>query len=146
MLKLVRKFDYALAISNFEKIPFKSTICLEIIMNLYLVDDEIDIAEVLAEALELELEAQVKTFQSLDDCLIALDQNPTPNVIICDVHMPTGSGLRLTSELEKRNLNIPHIFLTGMIDKLPPQKNAHMLRKPAPMEVLIGKIKQIAQI
>ena len=81
-----------------------------------------------------------------DDCLIALDQNPTPNVIICDVHMPTGSGLRLTSELEKRNLNIPHIFLTGMIDKLPPQKNAHMLRKPAPMEVLIGKIKQIAQI
>lgn len=115
-------------------------------MKLFIVDDEKDIAQVISEGIELELGCEVKTFHSLDSALEEIDNGIKPDVIICDVHMPTGSGLRLSFELEERNLAIPHIFLTGMIDKLPPQKNAHMLRKPAPMEKLIGKIKEITQI
>lgn len=115
------------------------------IMKVFLVDDEIDIAEVLAEGIELDFASETKTFQSLDDCLAEIDKGNTPNVIICDVHMPTGSGLRLSAELEQREMIIPHIFLTGMIDKLPPQKNAHMMRKPAPVESIIEKIKELTK-
>ena len=115
-------------------------------MKVFIVDDEVEIAKVIAEGLELELSSEVKTFNCLDDCLNDLDKEDLPNLIICDVHMPTGSGLRLSEELENRNLSIPHLFLTGMIDKLPPQKNAHMMRKPAPMPTLIEKIKEITQI
>lgn len=117
----------------------------EFIMKIFLVDDEVEIATVLAEGIELDYEGQTQIFSSLDSCLEEIDKNNVPDVIICDVHMPTGSGLRLSTELETRNLTIPHIFLTGMIDKLPPQKNAHMLRKPAPIDTLVNKIKEVTQ-
>lgn len=112
-------------------------------MKVFFVDDEIEIAQVLAEGIEIDYAKETQIFSSLDSCLEELDKQNLPDVIICDVHMPTGSGLRLSSELEERSLNIPHIFLTGMIDKLPPQKNAHMLRKPTPIEKLVSKIKEI---
>lgn len=111
-------------------------------MLVYIVDDQIDIAEALKEGLQYKENIDSKCFNNLDDCLVEIDIQK-PDIIICDVHMPTGSGLRLSDELEKQSLNIPHIYFSGMVDKLPPLKNAHIIRKPVNIDKLIEKIKEI---
>lgn len=111
-------------------------------MLIYIVDDEIQVSEILAEEIADQLKAKTLCFTSLDECIDAIDQE-APDLILCDVMMPTGSGLRLTEELKKRSLNTPHIYITGMIDKLPPKQNVYMLRKPIKIPTLIEKIKNI---
>lgn len=111
-------------------------------MLVYIVDDQIDIAEAIKEGLQFKENIESKCFSSLDDCLQEMEVLK-PDLIICDVHMPSGSGLRLSDELEKKSLSIPHIYFSGMVDKLPPLKNAHIVRKPVNIDKLIEKIKEI---
>jgi FixJ family two-component response regulator len=111
-------------------------------MLVYIVDDQIDIAEALGEGLKFKENIDAKCFTNLDDCLVEVQKNK-PDLIVCDVHMPTGSGLRLSEELNKSHLNIPHIYFSGMVDKLPPLENAYLVRKPVKIDELIDKIKSI---
>jgi len=111
-------------------------------MLIYLVDDEIQVSEIIAQEIADKLNAKTACFTSLDECIDAIDRQ-VPDLVLCDVMMPTGSGLRLTEELKTRNLSTPHIYITGMIDKLPPKENVYMLRKPIKIPALIEKIKSI---
>jgi two-component system phosphoglycerate transport system response regulator PgtA len=110
-------------------------------VNILIIDDEIDFADTLKEALEIESGFSVKIYSNLDDALVSIESN-APSIILSDVFMATGSGLRLVHELEERNINLPVIYITGMIDKLPNTEGLTMLRKPIKTDVLIELIKK----
>jgi FixJ family two-component response regulator len=115
---------------------------MEVGMLIYIIDDEVEITETIKDGLELSLEANCEVFHSVDDCLKELDQSKTPAIILSDVHMPTGSGLRMIEELKSRNLKIPLIFITGMMDNIPREENALMIRKPVNLEKLVELIRE----
>lgn len=108
----------------------------------YIIDDEVEVAQTLVELLQEGLGIEAKIFTSLDSCLEAL-QTLTPHIIISDIMMPTGSGLRLTQELKKRNLKVPVIFISGMADRLPPEEGHLILSKPIQKDRLFEVINNI---
>jgi DNA-binding NtrC family response regulator len=110
-------------------------------VNIFIIDDEIDFSETLKEALELESGYSVQIFSNLDDALVSIESN-TPSIILSDVFMATGSGLRLVHELEERKINLPVVYITGMVDKLPNTEGLTMLRKPIKTDVLIKLIEE----
>ncbi len=110
-------------------------------VKIIIIDDELDFAETLSEEIYISLESENIIFQDLDSALPKI-QEGWPSIILSDVFMTTGSGLRLTSELEKIKLDIPVIYITGMLDSLPNKENVTMLRKPINMDILLKTIKQ----
>lgn len=110
---------------------------------IYLIDDETDVASTLAELIETGLGYTVTTFSSLDQCIEKLESfkdQPEASLIICDILMPTGSGLRLKDYIQKRNLNIPIFFISGHADKIS-DDDIILLRKPVQKERLFEQIK-----
>lgn len=108
----------------------------------FIVDDEIDVASTLADLLKEGLSLNSKLFQSLDECMKELESSEQPQLIISDVMMPTGSGLRLISLIEKKHLNIPVIFISGHADKIA-QEDIILLRKPVQKEQLFEAVRSI---
>lgn len=107
------------------------------------IDDEEGIRLSLEELISLEYKAEVFTFDSVDEFLKFLDHDSEKiHLIISDIHMPTGSGLRVGTELEKRNLNIPLIYFTGVADKVPKNPKYKIVRKPFIGEELVQLIRE----
>jgi response regulator RpfG family c-di-GMP phosphodiesterase len=81
----------------------------------YIIDDNPDILEIYCDKIQNMFDCKVLLFQSLEETVDKLDNPDTrPNVIICDVMMPTGSGFGIKEILKNKNLSIPVIFLTGL--------------------------------
>lgn len=99
--------------------------------KIYIIDDEKDFQEMLQEIIEINFKGfLIEKFLSLDEALLQLDTaNSRPAIILSDVFMSTGSGLRLKHELDKRKLDIPQIYISGYSDKIP-EENITMLKKP----------------
>lgn len=110
-------------------------------LKIIIIDDELDFAETLSEEISMSLKSENLIFQDLDSALPKIKEG-WPSIILSDVFMATGSGLRLTSELERMKLDTPVIYITGMLDSLPNKENVTMLRKPIDMDILINLIKQ----
>ncbi len=108
-----------------------------------IIDDELDVRETLKEILENDSRFELNTFPSLDEFLRVIDNDPAWNLVISDVHMPTGSGLRLSEELKARNLEIPTIFFSGMVDMIPQSAGRVVLRKPIAIETLLETIEKL---
>ena len=104
-----------------------------------IIDDEEDVRETLTDLIEVHTGANVVAYSSLIKFFTSLDGSDAkiPNLIISDIHMPTGSGLRITHELKERSLIIPVLFISSMVDVVPPQDNITILRKPViPSELM----------
>jgi FixJ family two-component response regulator len=112
--------------------------------NIVIIDDQMEIRDTLTELIDSYISIIPVSFDSLDSFLEYLDsEERNIDLVISDVHMPTGSGLRLPLEFEKRSLNIPIIFFSGMADQLPKSKNVTILRKPFVTENFIETIEKI---
>lgn len=110
-------------------------------IRIIIIDDELDFAETLSEEIAITLDSENLIFQDLDSALAKI-QSGWPSIILSDVFMATGSGLRLSLELEKMKLDIPVIYITGMMDNLPNKENVTMFRKPIDMNKLKNLIKE----
>lgn len=110
-------------------------------MMFYIIDDEREVAETVRDGLELGLKCECFLFSSVDECLVQLDKK-LPQIILSDVHMPTGSGLRIIEELKNRKVQVPTIFITGVMDKTPKEENVIMIRKPVNFKNLISLIQK----
>lgn len=82
--------------------------------TVYVIDDD----DAVRDSLCLQLETHgftVETFACSEDFLVAL-QSKSAGCLILDVLMPGMSGPELQTELTKRKVNLPIIFLTGFGD------------------------------
>lgn len=108
-----------------------------------IIDDEPDVRETITELIISYLDVKTVNYSSVDEFLERLDAQLVPSIVISDIHMPTGSGLRVTTELDKRKLNIPIIYISSMIDMIPRKENITILRKPIIVDDLINTIKKL---
>lgn len=107
------------------------------------IDDEEEIRASLQELISLEYKSDVFTFSSVDEFLGFLDKDSSKiHLIISDIHMPTGSGLRVSTELEARKLEIPLIYFSGVADKVPKNPNYKIVRKPFIGQELVHLIRE----
>ncbi len=81
---------------------------------IFLIDDHASVRGALAEMLSV-LGYSVKTFESADLFLAKLDK-PEPGCIVADVRMPGTDGMGLVRELERRNIAMPVVLISGHAD------------------------------
>lgn len=112
--------------------------------NIVIIDDQSEIRETLTDLIDNYLSLRAVSFESVDSFLAYLDDGKKEvDLVISDVHMPTGSGLRLNIEFEKRKIETPVIFVSGMADHLPRSKNITIIRKPFAPDSLIETITKL---
>ena len=109
---------------------------------IFIIDDEQEVAATISDLLQTGLSLESKIFSSLDECVKEIDQGEAPSMIISDILMPTGSGLRLNTLISQRHLNIPIVFVSGHADKIA-QEDIILLRKPIQKDQLFQTIKSI---
>ena len=81
---------------------------------IFLIDDQASVRDALGEMLSV-LGYSVKTYESADVFLAALDK-PEPGCIVADVRMPGTDGMGLVRELERRNIAMPVVLISGHAD------------------------------
>lgn len=77
------------------------------------VDDEPDIREVAAMALELDGEIEVSAAGSGPEALRMLDDGLAPDAVLLDVMMPGMDGPAVLAEIRGRGLGMPVVFITA---------------------------------
>lgn len=92
--------------------------------HILVIDDESEVATTLAELLQT-LGYSASSASSLEEALGHL-RNQKTDVVISDLHMPAGDGMRLRTLMlaDERLENIPFIYMTGKIDEV------HTLSEP----------------
>lgn len=102
--------------------------------NIAIIDDELTVRETIKEMLCTAVSSNIYTFSSVDEFLVSAAQQMY-DLIISDIHMPSGSGLILVEhELSK---NIPLVFMSGFSDFIPKSLNVNILRKPLTINQLM---------
>jgi two-component system response regulator FixJ len=81
---------------------------------IFLIDDQASVRDALGEMLSV-LGYSVKTYESADVFLAALGK-PEPGCIVADVRMPGTDGMGLVRELERRNIAMPVVLISGHAD------------------------------
>lgn len=114
----------------------------------YLVDDEFAVRD--SVTLLIESTGQtIKTFESAEAFLDGYDST-APGCLLLDVRMPLMDGLELQEVLQKRNISIPIIFISGNAD-IPDSARAFragavdFLEKPFDSDVLLTRISEAIQ-
>ena len=79
--------------------------------TVFIVDDDSAVRDSLMLMIEQE-DIQVETYCSGEEFLNAF-QNTSPGCAILDIRMPGMDGIQLQQELNRRNIHLPIIFLTG---------------------------------
>lgn len=107
--------------------------------TILVVDDSVSVRKALERILAPQGYA-VRMADSAENALLALE--PLPDMILADILMPGMSGLELARILGDRQLNIPVMLMSGIVDDVT-QRDAHaagacgVLRKPfTPTELL----------
>jgi FixJ family two-component response regulator len=112
--------------------------------SIVIIDDQVEIRDTITELIDSYLSIRPISFESLDSFLEYLDsEDRNIDLVISDVHMPTGSGLRLNIEFENRGITTPIVFFSGMADQLPKSKNVTILRKPLIPDQFIQTIEEL---
>jgi DNA-binding response OmpR family regulator len=113
-------------------------------LRVLLVDDEVDVVESLAMALEGEFE--VMTARNGAEALELILRDP-PDAIVLDLMMPKMSGEELIGELKKRAIKIPVIVASASrnvearCEELGVQ---HCLQKPYRLQKLLDQLKAVS--
>ena len=111
----------------------------------YLVDDDFSVRDSLSMLIESAGQA-VRCFESADEFLNGFDPDQ-PGCLILDVRMPRMTGLELQEELNRRDFNIPIIFISGHAD-VPDSSKAFRggavdyMEKPFDSEVLLTRMQE----
>jgi len=82
-------------------------------MEILLVDDSIDIGEILQTCLQPH---RLKQVYSIADARSELGQNNRYDLLIIDISLPDGNGLKFCTELDLENQNIPKVILSASDD------------------------------
>jgi signal transduction histidine kinase len=77
------------------------------------VDDQIDMRELLATILSME-NAEVRTASGIDEAMEIMAAWP-PEILICDIAMPGGSGYELIRRVRGGGSNVPAIAITARV-------------------------------
>ena len=113
-------------------------------LRVLLVDDEVDLVESLAMALEGTCE--VMTAKNGAEALEVILRDP-PDAIVLDLMMPVMSGEELIAELRKRRIAIPVIVASASrnvearCDELGVQ---HCLQKPYRLQKLLEQLQRVS--
>lgn len=96
-----------------------------------MVDDERDIAAILAEVLEMAGYAVACAYNGME-ALIHMEENGIPDLVIADLRMPVMSGRTLveTMRSQPRTAKTPIILITGTVpgtDDFPPSETYNEL-------------------
>lgn len=87
---------------------------------------------------------EVLTAGTVDDALHILDVSP-PRLVISDLDLPDGSGVELLSELDRRRVRAPVIFVSAYVgafrSRIPRRSNVEVYEKPVPIE----RLRQLVQ-
>ncbi len=111
----------------------------------YLVDDEFAVRDAVTTFLQA-YHLNIECFASAEEFLEHYNPEPT-SCLILDVRMPTMTGLELQEELDKKNIEIPIIFISGHGD-VPVSAQAFrggaidFLEKPFDFQVLLTRINE----
>lgn len=113
--------------------------------SIFLVDDD----DAVRHALKLYLEHQdiaVHDFSSAEDLLETID-NKDGSLLVLDIRMKNMSGLELQSELKRREIDLPIIFITGHGDvqssvSAMKEGAADFIEKPFENETLLKSIQR----
>lgn len=81
----------------------------------YIVDDEVEITNIIAEVLE-DIDFAVQKFNSAKDLLAALNES-VPDVVLSDINMPGMNGVEMIESINEINQDIPVIFISAYITK-----------------------------
>jgi CheY-like chemotaxis protein len=110
------------------------------------VDDEVDLVELASSFFEDE-GLPIDSSTTFEDALEKIRSNKY-DLIISDVHMPTGSGYELRSIITKENLfQGKFIIVTGSGPELKNQDNYDlMIYKPVDFQELIDQVKKLLSL
>lgn len=110
------------------------------------VEDEKELSQLICQRLE---EAGMQT-QPYDRCAPALRflERNFANLMLLDLNLPDSSGFQLLSDLKKRDIHVPTIFLTGSLGETDKVKGLEMggddyITKPFSYAELIARINAV---
>jgi CheY-like chemotaxis protein len=107
--------------------------------TILLVEDEPVLRSSIAQGLNKLTNVQVIAAANVAEAVKILDTR-VPSLVISDVDLPGATGLELISELERRKIEIPIIFVTAYLKtyrtQIPDRANVIVLEKPIPLEEL----------
>jgi len=118
------------------------------VTTVLLVDDHPLVLEALRQEIAHERDFDVHTAASLAQARVALD-HLQPQIVVCDVRLPDGSGLELIKEARSRDLPVAFLVLSSFdtaqyVATAQRLGAAGYLLKTEPTESIIGAIRQIA--
>ncbi len=79
-------------------------------ITLLIVDDEVDLAELVAFEFEME-GADVSLASNGEEAISLLESDKKFDVVISDIRMPKMDGVQLLEEVKKRSIHTPHVVL-----------------------------------
>jgi DNA-binding response OmpR family regulator len=119
--------------------------------RILLVDDDRDLAQSLAEALELEGFEVITASDGVEG--EAMIEKGRPDLIVLDVMMPNKHGYEVAKDLEAGGSSVPVIMLTGVAEHLRGTNFSHaqaldcpaddFISKPVDVNVLLKSIKRL---
>jgi CheY-like chemotaxis protein len=109
-------------------------------VDILVVDDEVEIADVIAEFLRDE----GYTVEVAYDSVSAIEQawRLWPRLLISDVRMPKISGYELAMRIRQSIKDIRAIFISALSQGLPPPPFGMLLAKPFNFDTLLGLVQQ----
>lgn len=109
-----------------------------------IVEDEPVLRSSMARGLAKLPGVEVLTAGTLDDSLRILDVSP-PRLLLSDLDLPDGSGVELLSELDRRRIRVPVLFVSAYVgafrSRIPRRSNVEVYEKPVPIERLRELVK-----
>jgi|GEM_PF-6310767 len=82
----------------------------------YLIDDEDDVLEIVSAQIERTFPCKVKTFNKTFLAIESLQQETiAPDLIYSDIKMGKESGFCVRDKIKSLGLNIPILFITGLV-------------------------------
>ncbi len=115
-------------------------------MGIHVIDDEVALAELVFEALEIEGYAPLQMFHSGISYLMHMQSADyqAPKVLITDLMMPGIDGLQLIKEIRSKHPEIKIIVMSGRPDHLEQAEEADAaLHKPFDFCLLYEQVEQL---
>ncbi len=110
-----------------------------------LVDDDPQVRQIVKDVLETKF--TVITAGSVDEALSLHDELPKLDILVTDIAMPGRTGDALADELQRRQPNLPVIFISGHSHSMvgTEKANRHLLAKPFALKKLVSLVQQMVQ-
>lgn len=113
-------------------------------INIYVIDDQEDVLEVMEMQLSRIIDCEIETFTSHQQVLQKLNAGIRPDLIISDINMPDGHGEIWGNALQAQGLNVPFLYYTGFDeDEIQAEEGSVIMSKPISDEHLLQRIQSV---